>query len=410
MKYAIRYRHTCRICGSNQVKRFLHFDNMPFTDDFVSVRKLGSEFLAPLDIYWCANCKTSQTLHDVEVFDYYRDYRYTVSNSAFAQRFMELLSQQTFRNFALQPGDSVIEVGSGDGYQLSCFQKLGAKVLGFEPSADLTRKSLKSGIPVVQCLFDSDSALKIPRAMQPVQVVLLTYTFDHLPEPVSFLQTIRDILDPERGVLIIEVHDLQRIIERREICLFEQEHTIYLNILTMKRLLQKVGFKLLSTKLVPEVERRGNSLLVAASTKESKYQPDLFINHEAVASMDEWSTYVTFVKAVQKSLSRLREYVHNRNKAGKRLAGYGAGGRGVMTLAMAGLSSSDISYLCDRNQSLHGLYTPRSHIPVVSPDCLLEDPVDEVIVFSFGYLDEIKQQLSRYINRGGRLVSLLELT
>ncbi len=80
-----------------------------------------------------------------------------------------------------------------------------------------------------------------------------------------------------------------------------------------------------------------------------------------------------------------------------------------MTLAMAGLDQTDVAYLCDRNPSFYGFLTPRSHVPVVSPERLLSDPVNELLVFSFGYLDEIKQQLSEPIERGLKLVSMLDL-
>ena len=45
-----------------------------------------------------------------------------------------------------------------------------------------------------------------------------------------------------------------------------------------------------------------------------------------------------------------------------------------------------ISHTCVILTQLYKFFTPRSHIPIVSPDNLLDDPVDEVIVFSFGYL------------------------
>lgn len=409
MKYTVHTRNTCRICGSTDLRRFLDFADLPFTDDFVTVKTAGTEFLAPLSVYWCADCKTAQTQHNVEVTDYYREYRYTVSSSPFAQRFMRQLARQTFQRFGFQPGDSVVEVGSGDGYQLACFQQVGARVLGFEPSADLTKVSREAGVPVSQCLFNADTVNEIPAGMRPVQVVLLTYTFDHLPDPLAFLQAVRKVLDPERGVLLIEVHDLQKIMERRETCLFEHEHSIYLNVLTMGRLLARAGFQLLTTDLVPEAERRGNSLLVAAGLQGSRHGADALPVSTGRAALEEWPAYQAFGDAVRKSYARMRDYIRSRTGTGKRIAGYGAGGRGVMTLAMAGLHNDDIAYVCDQNTSFHGLYTPRSHVPVVAPSHLLEDPVDEVIVFSFGYLNEIREQLVEYTGRGGKLVSLLEL-
>jgi hypothetical protein len=95
--------------------------------------------------------------------------------------------------------------------------------------------------------------------------------------------------------------------------------------------------------------------------------------------------------------------------SGKSLAGYGAGGRGVMTLATCGASPKNIKYLCDKNPSIHGLYAPKSHVKIASPEQIFNDEIDEVVVFSYGYMDEIKQDLAPYTSSGGKLKSLLEL-
>ena len=113
MHCRINTRATCRLCGAAELKRFLHFANLPFTDEFVTAERRGQEFAADLDVYFCPACKTAQTLHDVEVTDYYRDYGYTVSGSAFARSFMQKLAEETFRRFNLQAGDRVLEIGSG---------------------------------------------------------------------------------------------------------------------------------------------------------------------------------------------------------------------------------------------------------------------------------------------------------
>lgn len=406
--YQIKQLDACRICESREVRSFLRFEELPFTDGFVSEATSGTEFKAPLVIFWCPICKVAQTLHDVTVTDYYRDYRYSVSTSAFAKRFMQRLAARTFERFGLRHGDRVIEIGSGDGLQLACFQDLGAKVFGFEPSAELTKVSQEFGVPFAQALFSEDTIEKIPAELLPAHVVLLTYTFDHLPDPVGFLNTLTTILDQERGVLLIEVHDLAKIMYRRETCLFEHEHSIYLTAATMKRLLARAGLKLLTLELVPEAERRGNSLLVAAAPMGATYEPDATCL-ESLEPLEHWEAYRDFGVAVAQSYERFRDYIRSRRASGKRLAGYGAGGRGVMTMAMAGLTSDDLEFVCDQNASFHGLRAPCSHVPVVSAEHLLDHPVDEVIVFSFGYMEEIREQLSHYLARGGTLTSLLDV-
>jgi hypothetical protein len=321
---------------------------------------------------------------------------------------MKRVAEESFRRFELRPGDRVIEVGSGDGFQLKCFQDLGASVLGFEPSDVLTESARRSGVPTIQTLFNCEGAEQIPVNMRSAQIVLLTYTFDHLPDPKAFLSLSKQVLDPIRGVLLIEVHDFAKIVSRREICLFEHEHSIYLTALSMERLLNQCGFQLLATDLLPENERRGNSLLIAAVPETNRSFQQTYLQSAEDHALDEVATIRRFEGEVQAGMQRLREHLFKQKALGRRVAGYGAGGRGVMTLAMVGITDREVAYLCDQNPGFHGLYTPATHIPVVAPSRIDEDPVDELLVFSYGYLDEIRSSLTGFIQRGGTITSMLD--
>lgn len=402
MTVTVTTRAECRICGSRDLARFFHNPAAPLTDDLVPVERAGSEFVAPLSVYLCEACSTAQTLHDVDVSGYYREYGYTVSSSPFAMRFMDELAGAVWGRFGFGPGDRVIEVGSGDGMQLAAFAARGARVLGFEPSDPLTAASQAAGVPVVQELFEPATVDAIPAELRPAQVVLLTYTFDHLPDPLGFLDAVRAAIDPRRGVLVIEVHDLERILARRETCLFEHEHSIYLTERTMQRLLARAGFELVSLDLVPEARRRGNSLLVAAALQGSEHAAHS-VAPSSDPALDRPEAYVGFEHAVRESHERLAAQVR---RVDGRVAGYGAGGRGVMTLAQASLGPADLAYVCDRNPALHGLVTPVSRVPVSPPERLRADPVDELVVFSFAYMDEIRRALGP---SRPRLVSMLDL-
>ena len=70
----------CRICGAGNLQEFVHLPRMPFTDDFVSPEEEGQEFTADINIYVCEKCLTAQTLHNVDVDDYYEDYQYSVGD------------------------------------------------------------------------------------------------------------------------------------------------------------------------------------------------------------------------------------------------------------------------------------------------------------------------------------------
>ncbi|NJN80840.1 MAG: hypothetical protein HC802_00125 [Caldilineaceae bacterium] len=174
-------------------------------------------------------------------------------------------------------------------------------------------------------------------------------------------------------------------------------------------MLNASGFELLSADIVPESLRRGNSLLVAA-TPVTDRQPERMGDVETANYLADIPDRLPhFAAEVAASLEQFRAYLAAGRSAGKRFAAYGAGGRGVIFLAMAEISNLDIQYVCDRNDALHGFITPVTHIPVVAPEQLTIDYVDEVIVFSTGYMREISEQLSEYQRLGGRLVSFLDL-
>lgn len=400
-------RDRCRVCGGATLVNWVHLPSMPLTDDLRFSGDDQEEFLYDIDVYYCSDCHTSQILHDIDYHGYYLDYNFTVAGSPFASNFMARLAEATFARYRLPAGCTVVEVGSGDGKQLSCFKKLGARVFGYEPSATLCRASEAIGIPVFQGLFNENSINDIPEEYRPADVLLLTYTFDHIPEPVTFLETAGRLLNPETGLLIIEVHDLEKIMERREYCLFEHEHSVYLSARTMQNVLARSGFSLLSTDLLAETEKRGNSLLVVAANSASVHAKQV---HTYVTSgcSDDWANYQSFNERMARSIGSLDAFVDAQVAAGLRIAGYGAGGRGVMTLA-AMQSAGKLNYLCDSNPAFHGRQTPKTHVPIVPPEKLAEDPVDVLLVFSFGYIDEIREKVAAFPHAPARIVSLLEI-
>ena len=85
-------------------------------------------------------------------------------------------------------------------------------------------------------------------------LVLLSYTFDHLQRPREFLKNIDKIIN-ENGLLVVEIHDLDKIFTNLEFCLFEHEHSIYLNKLSAEHNLNLFGFQVINF-IVKQNERR----------------------------------------------------------------------------------------------------------------------------------------------------------
>ena len=405
----VNYRDKCRVCENPNPFEFLNLGNMPNAEGHYNVGEEDDQFVHPLKIFWCQKCNVVQTLHDVDLEEYYAEYSYNVSKSPLVKNFMKVFANNIWNKYSLSEGDLVVDVGSSDGFQLSLFQNLGAKVIGFEPSESLSKISNSRGIETVSDIFDSKSLnLILQKSDNGARVILTQYTFDHIPEPSEFLINVSKVLDPKKGLLVIEVHDFAKIVERREACLFTHEHATYTSEKSISSIFDKFGFKLLSTNLVPESARRGNSMIVVASLKESNMIPDKNLFSDSLEMLNSKETYVSFAKEVLDSHNRFRENLKSLKNRGHTFAGYGAAARGVNTLAISGLNNDIFDYFCDINKNLHGKFLPGAGIPVCSPEHVFDNFVDEIIVFNYGYLKEIKDYYSSYIKNGGKISSILD--
>ncbi|EFM12991.1 Methyltransferase type 11 [Paenibacillus curdlanolyticus YK9] len=395
----------CRVCGGGPLHRWVHLPDMPLTEELHPPAHAGKPFLADIDVYVCEACGVSQTVGMRDLSPYYIDYGYTVGQSAFASLFMERLAVAVRDRYGLKPGFSVVEIGSGDGVQLKSFERAGARVYGVEPSASLCQASRARGIPVMEALFEPATAALLPEAFRSADVLLLTYTFDHLPDPSGMLEAARQTLHPGRGLLVLEVHDLDQIVERREYCLFEHEHYTYWTKETLKGALGRCGFRMLTSELLPASQRRGNSLLIVAAPMDAAHVPDGRAEADRIGTTIDYSGFQT---ELDSGIAALDAFVAAESAAGRKVAGYGGGGRGVMTLA-AMSTAGQIAYVCDANKALHGRLAPKSQVPVVDIARLAEQPVDTLIVFSYGYMAEIQEAVRKQPNAPQRIVSMLEL-
>lgn len=392
---------TCRICKSRLSKKIFHMPDMPLTDDFVDISKPNrAEYISDIDIYQCDHCGIAQNPADFDHETYYRDYQYTSGHSEFTQQFMREFSEQLLNQFHKlnhRPAMSIVEAGSGDGAQLRYFKNQGAKkVLGIEPSAHLAKNANEDGIHTKIALFDSDCAQNLNFS---ADIFLSSYTFDHIRQPIEYLRAAYEILI-EGGILAIEVHDFEKIIERTEYCLFEHEHTIYLNEENARDLLEKSGFSLICTNPLPSSVTRANSLiLIAQKTANKKFATEINASKKDLILDD-------LQNRIASTIDRIDSWIKNTSEFSS-IVGFGAGGRGVMTVA-ALKEHKKLHCLLDSNYESGKYLAPKSRIPIAGPDTWNKYKDSHCIVFSFGYFNEIQDKLVKSGFSKEKIISLLD--
>jgi SAM-dependent methyltransferase len=392
---------SCRCCHGKLARPVAYLADMPLTDEFVSISDQGhTEYCRDIQIMQCKTCGIVQNPQDFDHETYYRDYEYSAGHSPFVQRFMSnfasvLIGHFTQVNHRLPL--AVLEVGSGDGEQLLCFKHLELeRLVGVEPSESLARVAFGKGIETHVGLFGPETVNEIEAGFD---ICLSSFTLDHVRDPVGYLDAAYGLL-VDGGILAFEIHDLEKIVDRSEYCLFEHEHTIYLTSEDARRLVQSRGFEVLSVNPLAVDQVRGNSMILVARKMPALPERVAFNSTNLDDNLAQLDSTIVQLK------ERLAQWI-GALPSSARLVGFGAGGRGVMTLAALPNYGRFVA-LFDSNYASDRFLTPKTRLPIVGPNQWAEYKDAYCLVFSFGYFDEIKGQLAACGFELARVVSLAD--
>jgi C-methyltransferase C-terminal domain len=100
----------------------------------------------------------------------------------------------------------------------------------------------------------------------------------------------------------------------------------------------------------------------------------------------------------------LLDFLINAKRQGKRIAGYGAPGKGNTLLNYCGIRSDFLDYTVDRNPYKQGKFLPGTHIPIFGPDRIFETKPDYVLILPWNFKEEIVNQMHKIREWGGKFV------
>ena len=365
----------CRLCHSNNLERCLHLPNSPLNiSRLLKKTELDQDKPIDLNVYKCDNCGFIQ-ISDTLESSYYDDYLMTVSHSP-QMRYHQLSQASNFVYKYNLEGKRVVEIGCGDGNYLGYLRDVGTVPTGIEPSASFRDLAISKGFKVFSGYVSCDHL--IPEA--PYDAFVTRQVLEHIPQPEQFLKGIR-LSITENAVGLIEVPSLEQAIDKNRFYDFFADHLNYFSERTLRYALESNGF------LVLELNRGMNGEYLEAIVKVDT-QPNFHALQESVN---------TLTQDIDNLLTQARIQ-------GKKIAIWGSGAKGITTLAVARVSGFE--YVIDSDPYKQGLFTPVSHLPVVSPEELSKNPVDIVIITAMAYRDEIINQLLNQLHFQGVIAYL----
>jgi hypothetical protein len=125
---------------------------------------------------------------------------------------------------------------------------------------------------------------------------------------------------------------------------------------------------------------------------------------ESAEGLQTPERYDRFAEGVKESKRALLDLLIALRREGKRIAGYGAPGKGNTLLNYCGIRTDLLDFTVDRNPHKHGLYTPGTHIPIAPVERIAETRPDYLLVLPWNLVDEISAQLAPVAEWGCKLI------
>jgi SAM-dependent methyltransferase len=371
-----------------------------------SLAEAPAERRYPLRAKVCEVCKLVQVDYDVAPEELFGNYVYFSSYSedwlAHAERYADMAR----RRFGLDSSSLVVELASNDGYLLKNFLKMGIPVLGIDPSATVARAAAGIGVPTLVEFFGEALARKLMSEGRGADLIVGNNVLAHVPKLNDFVAGIAALLKP-RGTATIEFPHLLKLIEHVEFDTIYHEHYSYLSLTAVEHVFSRHGLRLYDAQELPT---HGGSLRIFAAHAERADVTDSVSlqglrAQEAAAGLGELDTYRRFADRVQATRQSLLDFLARAKREGKRVAAYGAAAKGNTLLNFCAVTREDIALVADLNPHKQGKLLPGTHIPVVSPQALMEDRPDYVLILPWNLQHEIRRQLDGVRAWGGRFVT-----
>jgi len=396
----------CRSCGSRIHNSFVDLGMSPLCESFVRpAESEQSESFYPLHPRICENCFLVQLPQFVAPKDIFGEYAYFSSYSDSWVEHMRSYCDSAVARFDLQASSRVVEIASNDGYLLQHFVERGIPCLGVEPAANVAEAAISRGIPTTVRFFGRGVAEELAGEFGKPDLLIANNVLAHVPDLNDFVSGLKALLKPG-GVLTLEFPHLLRLIEGNQFDTIYHEHFSYLSLYSTELLFRHHGLAIFD---VDQLATHGGSLRIYASHSDDECHAESdslrHLRHqELMFGVNTLEPYCSFKNRVESTKHDLLQFLIDARRRGKRVAGYGAPGKGNTLLNYCGIRQDFLEFTVDRNPYKQGLLTPGTRIPIFDPGKVLEARPDYLLILPWNLADEIVDQMAIIRDWGGQFV------
>jgi len=378
----------------------------PLCESYLAADQLDRmEPFYPLRVCVCRACFLVQVGEYVKAEEIFTEYAYFSSYSSswlkHAEDYVSMISER----LQLDKSSFVMELASNDGYLLQYFVKRGIPCLGIEPAANVAKAARERGVETEVSFFGLDTARELKQRGRTADLVLGNNVLAQVPDVNSFVAGVLEVLKPT-GTATFEFPHLMRLFEGNQFDTIYHEHFSYFSLITVEAIFAKHGMTVFD---VEELWTHGGSIRIYVRPAADGTRPvtDRLLalrEREKLAGYEQLDVYTRFGEQVAETKRKLLELLTAAKRAGKRIAGYGAPGKGNTLLNYCGIRTDFLDFTVDRNPYKHGKFLPGTHIPILDPSHIDRARPDYILILPWNFKDEILVQLAHVRNWGAKFI------
>jgi SAM-dependent methyltransferase len=396
----------CLFCRAPLRHTFVDLGMSPLCESYRTREQINQmEPFYPLHVKVCGRCFLVQLEQYVSAEHIFTEYAYFSSFSdswlKHASNYVDMISSR----LRLDKQSLVVELASNDGYLLQYFVKKGIPVFGVEPAVNVAKAAEQKGVSTLVKFFGCQTALEMVANGRMADLVIGNNVLAQVPDINDFAGGIRIILKPG-GVATLEFPHLVRLMRENQYDTIYHEHFSYFSLITAEKIFAAHGLVLFD---VDEIPTHGGSLRIYLRHIEDNSKPVTSAvigvrERELVAGLNRMEAYTSFSEQVMESKRKLLELLIGLRRAGKRVAGYGAPGKGNTLLNYCGIRTDFLEFTVDRNPYKQGRFLPGTHIPIYPVEEISKRRPDHIFILPWNLKDEIIAQLGYAREWGAKFV------
>lgn len=392
---------SCRVCQSQNIIEFLDLGEQPFANSLLKSLDEKEAFY-PLSLSWCPDCSLVQLNQTAEPTDLFSEYVWVTSTSQAAREHSKILYNDILAQTQSLEQSYVLEVGSNDGTFLLPFVQSNYKVLGVDPAQNIVDTAIANGVPTKCRFFGAKAAKEIVEEFGHARVVIARNVLPHVANLHDFVNGLRMCLE-EDGLLVLEFHYARIIYEELHYDSIYHEHLCYFTFKSIEKLLNQFNLFVTDIKKSPI---SGGSLILMVKKKQGAESPTVqsYRDGEKEIKVNELSGWENFAKRVYSHRMQLLKILSKATEKNGTIVGYGASARSSTLLNFCGVDTRYISMVADQNPLKHKHFTAGTHIPIDSPEEVMKENPECVLILAWNFSGEIIKILRDKFNFAGKCI------